>query len=562
MKRLVLQGCWVAVLFGGIAIAPGAGAQSKPSRDNVVAVKVVDLADDQAYLEPGSAAGIAVGDEVRLGGERYRVSATSSSFTVVALGGKALPLGTRGTAAVAKPGTHVDLGPTAPTPLAQFRGEWRPAAPPASRQTPKPVPLGARATGPRNKSRVTLSDALFGVAPLDGEPAFAGNELRGRLHYEPYRELPLMFDADLSLQTFWGEDFALRPGAAARQLLRVREASLTYGTSNGFRGALGRLRAATSMVGQLDGVRLEAPLATGLRFSAFGGGVPQTFNGMISSQVSRFGGELSYEDADAGWRPRVVAGGYASRFDGSFDERRMYAAFDLLPAHGRFGGQAQVSLHDPNNPWHASTLELTQAGLEAELEAGPFHLGGRAQLRRPERSRWLASLLPPEWLCWSSPSRAAAPCSGADASYSWMVDGGVRAGRLTVDLGGQSAFTRGTDASSYGGFANLRWLDIVSTVHLDAGMSVITGSVLRSAAATLSPGLVFAGGRADLSLRYQPALVRYRATLRSSLEHALGASLWLAPSEDLDVDLGGDWIKMDALSAFVFQGVASWNIGL
>jgi hypothetical protein len=569
MSRRYAMWCWRAftLRFGLISllcliIARPALADRKPTKQNSVAVRVVDLADDRAYLEPGSSAGIAVGDEVKLGGERYKVSATSNSFAVLALGGKTLALGARGTALVANPNERVELAPEPPTPLSQFRSEWRTAALPAAKQSPQPVPLGRTSAGRRTRNRFILSDGFYGVVPLNGESAFVGNEVRGRLHFEPYSSAPLAFDADLGVQTYWGEDFGQRPGAAARQLLRLRELSLTYGTASTFRGLLGRLRAASSMVGQVDGVRLEAPLSSELRLSAYGGAVPHTFNGMFSTQVARFGAELAYQDVTASWQPRVLAGAYASHFAGALDEKKAYAAFDLLPAQGRLGGHAQLSLFDANNPWRASSVELSSAGLDAAAEFGVFHVGGRAQMQRPDRSRWLSSLLPAEWLCWSSPARASAPCSPSDATFSWLVDGGVRAGRLSVDLGGQSTFTRGTDGSSFGGFANLRWLDLVGKLHLDAGMSVLSGSVLRSAAATVAPGILFADGRGDLSLRYRPALVRYRATLRSSLEHSLGAGLWLAPTDDFDFDLEGDWLRALDVNALLVQGVATWNLGI
>jgi hypothetical protein len=551
---------WLAAL-ALLGLARTAAAQSKAAKQSSVAVRVVDLSDDRAYVEPGGAAGINVGDEIRLGSERYKVSAVSSSFAVLALDGQPVPLGARGTALVANRGERVELTIEPPTPLPQFQREWRPAALPAATQTPKPVPLGSSSAGRRTPSFLTLSDALYAVLPRGREPAFVGNELKSRLHYEPYSGTPLALDWDLALQSYAGADFALRPGAAARQLVRVRELSLTYGTASTFRGALGRLRAASSLVGQLDGVRLEAPLTDRLRVSAYGGAVPQAFNGMLSSQVARFGGELTYQDLDASFRPRLAAGVYASHFDGALDEKKAYASFDLLPPHGRLGGHAQVSLFDPDNPWHASSVELSSAGLDGNVELGPFFLGGRAQVYRPERSRWLATLLPAEWLCWSSPARASAPCLPGDATYSWLVDGGVRAGKISVNVGGQSAFAVGTDASSYGGFADLRWLDLVGKVHLDTGMSVLSGSVLRSVSATLAPGILFGDGRGDLSLRYRPALVRYRATLKSSVEHSLGTGLWLAPSDTIDVDLEVDWVKTADFSAFVMQAVAAWRLG-
>lgn len=558
----------LAALLLLLSLAQSVTAQSKPAEKRApsgsvsLAVRVVDVADDRAYIEPGSSAGLRVGDEVRLAGEHFRIAASSSSFAVVPLAGKHVPLGASGAVSMAanRPDV-VDLSPEAPTPLSRFRDEWRRARVPASKQTPTPVPLGMQPQ--QSSSRVVLSDSIYGVLPEGGQGKFVGNEVRGRLHYEPYSELPFAFDLDLGAQTFSGDDFGSRPGAAARQIVRLRELSLTYGTAASFRGALGRLRAASSWVGQVDGLRLEAPLTSELRLSAFGGAVPQAFTGMFSTKVARFGAELLYQDAQSSFLPRLVAGGYASVFAGTLDEKKAYAALDLLPRHARIGGHGEVSFFDPGNPWHAKSAELTSAAIDGDVELGVFHFGARAELHRPDRSRWLASLLPPEWLCWSSPADPLGTCLSSNATYLWLVDSGARIGKFSVDLGGQSTLTTGTDATNFGGFANLRWLDLVGKVHLDTGASAFAGSVVRSTAATISPGFSFSDGKGDLSLRYRGALVRYRAALRSSLEHVIGAGLWLAPYDALDIDLEGDWMQAKGdVTALVVQGVLAWHLGL
>lgn len=551
------------LLVGLSALARPACAQSKGravSSSKSLSLRVVDIAEDRAYIEPGSEQGLRLGDEVTLGGKPYKVVAISSSFAAVALGGNRMPVGTRGSLTVlANRSDTVVLTLPKPTALAKFRGEWRPASVPAAAQAPKPVPLG---TKQHSRNRLTISDALYGVAPTNSRGKFVGNELRGRLHYESYSETPLAFDLDLALRTFTGDDFAQRPGAGARQLLRVRALTLTYGATEGFRGSLGRLRAASTLVGQLDGIRLEAPLAQGLRLSAYGGTVPHAFTGMISDQVARFGAELAYQDSRASLRPRLLLGAYASRFDGDLDEKKAYAAFDLLPSKARLGGHAEFSFFDSKNPWHAHGAELTSAGFDGNFELGVFHLGGRFDMRRPDRSRWLASLLPLEWLCWSNPGTTSNACLGDNASYLWLLDTGARVGKFSVDIGGQSSFTRGTDASNFGGFANLRWLDLLGSMHVDAGMSAFTGSVVRSTAITFAPGMVFAGGNADLSLSYRPALVRYRAALHSSIEHTVGMALWFAPHESLAFNMQGDWLKATDVSAVIVQGVATWHLWL
>ena len=524
-----------------------------------LSVRVVDVAADRVYVEPGAAQGLRVGDPIRFESGTLKVVSVTRDSAALAQGKQRFSVGARGRTTVpAHRPEHVVLALPKPEPLASFRGQWRDAPRPAASQTPTPVPLRVRERSP---NRVLVQDAFYGVVPLDKQPKFFGNEVRGRLHYELLPATPVAFDLDLGVQTFAGDGFSLRSGAAARQVLRVRELSATYGRPTEFRGALGRLRAASTFVGQLDGLRLEAPLATGLRLTAFGGGAPQTFNGMVSADVVRFGGELVYDAPESTLHPRFVAGAYASRFDGALDERKLHAAIDLMPLGSRIGGHTEVSFFDAGNPWNAHQVELTAAGLDADVDVGVFHFGGRAEMRRPDRSRFLLSVLPIEWFCWQDPALARAGCNGDDAYYTWVADAGARLRKFSVDLGGQSSYARGTDASNFGGFANLRFLDLFARTHLDLGATAYTGSVLRSVAGTVAPGVVLAGGSADVSLRYRAAAVRYRADINFGFAQAIGAGLWASLADTVDLDLESDWLKERELDAVLLQGVVAWRPG-
>jgi hypothetical protein len=406
-----------------------------------------------------------------------------------------------------------------------------------------------------------LTDAAYAVLPMDGGSKFVSNEVRAKVRYQPYSDSLFRFDLDAAAITYAGDGFSTRPGAAARQALRVRELRMAYGVPSNVRAALGRLGAASSLVGQLDGARLDIALGERLRLSTFGGLSPQTFSGVPSTDVARFGGELGYEDPASVLQPRLVLGAHASRFDGALDERKVYAAFDLLPPKGRLGAFGEVSFFDADDPWNARRVELTAASLEGTVQIDVFFLGTRLDLRRPDRSRYLQSLLPREWLCWAEPARPGAPCVREAATYSWMVDGGARIGKFSLDIGGQSRFTRGTDATNFGGFANLRWIDLVGKLHLDAGMSAYSGSVLRSVALSIAPGLDFADGDADLTLRYRPAIVRDRATLRTGVEHTVGAGFWLSPHDSVDLDLEADWIRGGPIDAITAQALFGWRLG-
>ena len=541
------------------ANARGRGRAARSAELVNVPVRVVDVAGGRAYVEPGSERGLREGDELRFPEGNLRVVDVTRKWAVVSLGKQRLAVGTRGVAAISaqRPETVVLQLPP-PTPLASFRGQWRAVVKPSESQHPRPVPLRARQ---RAASRVLFQDAFYGAFPLDGRPKFIGNEVRVQLHVESFVTAPLAFDVDLRAQTFAGDGFLYRPGAAAREVARVREFSLAYGRKGDFRGALGRLRAASTFVGQLDGLRLEAPLTEGLRLSAFAGGAPQVVDGLPSSEVLRFGSELTYEAPASSLRPRLVAGAYASRFEGTLDERRVYAAFDLLPSRSLIGATAELSFFDADNPWQANEVELTLASLDTDFVFGVFHLGGRFELRRPERSRFLLSLFPVEWLCWADPALARAPCSGDDAHYSWLANAGIRIGKFSADWGAQSSFTRGTDATTFGGYTTLRFLDLIGRTHLDLGMTAFTGSVQRELAVTAAPGIVLADGSADITLRYRAAAIRYRADLGFSFGHSLGAGLWAAANESVAFEFGADWVRELGIDVAVVQGLLSFRPG-
>lgn len=533
--------------------AGGAGSDSTVT----LGVRVVDVVAGRAFVEPGSDDGLREGDEVRFEQGTFRVVATTKGSAAVDLRERALGIGARGSVRVpANRPERVVLAPPKPAPLASFRGQWRPEPGPAAKQRPAPVPLRVRERSP---NRLVFQDAAYGAFPLDGKSKFIGHELRGRLHYEPLTASPLGFALDLGIQTFTGDGFSLRPGAPARQIVRVREASVAYGRPAELRGALGRLRAASTFVGELDGLRVDVPLAEGASLSAFGGTSPQTFNGMISAEVMRTGAELAYEAGESSFRPRLVLGGQLSRFESKLDDRKLYASLEVQPSSSRFGGFGEVSFFDADNPWRARPVELTAAGLDGDVTFGAFHVGGRAEVRRPDRSRYLQSLLPLEWFCWADPALARAPCSGDDGAYLWLVDAGARIGKFSVDIGGQSSYTVGTDASNFGGFTNLRFLDLVGPLYLDLGGSAQAGSLLRSLGLAVAPGVLLAGGDADLSVHYRGTLVRYRADIAYRFEHVVGADLWASVGDSVMFALSGDWLRARELSTALVQVVVTWR---
>jgi hypothetical protein len=280
----------------------------------------------------------------------------------------------------------------------------------------------------------------------------------------------------------------------------------------------------------------------------------------MPSGTARFGGELGWEELDWAWRPRVIVGGHASRFEGKIDERRVDASIDLMPKFGHFGTFAEVSFFDADNPWGASTTELSAAGADADVRVGVVELSAYGRLQRPERSRWLAAFLPPEFLCVAGVSAAPpSPCLGNDAVYSGGGEFGLRFDKASVNIGGNAATTQNADAEMAGGYAQLRLIDIVGTLRLDAGTAVARGSLLTTVSGSLSPGIELLDRRLDLSARYRPALVRYRADESAFLEHLVGMAVWLSPSRSFDLSVDADTVFGSDVDVLVVQGLATWR---
>lgn len=566
MRAALLLACACAVALPAAAQPKGKG-KPKPAEKGELSGKikatVVDVAGGRAYVEPGAKAGLRAGDTLVFAGRKYTVVAVSPANAVLELG--KLPLAVGATAeAVIDPYRQPEKIEPLPRPpaLASFGSLWPDALLPAASQKPKPIPLGPILR--QEASRVALSLSGYGVVPLgSSEPAWVHGEVRGVLHYEPIAELPLALDADVAAGAWLGGDFDARAGSDSRPLARVRVLQAAYGNEGRFLAALGRLRYASATLGTLDGLKLSAPVAGGLSIGAFGGFVADPLSGAPSTQASRFGGELAWQDDQAEWRPRVVLGGHASRFDGALDEKRMSLFFDVNPEVGRMGAHAEVSFFDESNPWNANTTELTQAGADVAFRVGPVDLGARVAMQRPDRSRYLASFLPPEWLC--IPASTAAPpqpCVGNDASYLAGADAGLALGsdvRLTGGVSGSR--TEHLEHEQLSGHGNLRLERLTGTLRLDSGVSGSSGTLLETAALLVSPGVTFMDGDADASLRYRPALIRYRASTEAVLEHSVGGALWVSPTRRLDVTLDADWVTGGDFDALIVQSALVWRTG-
>jgi hypothetical protein len=184
-------------------------------------------------------------------------------------------------------------------------------------------------------------------------------------------------------------------------------------------------------------------------------------------------------------------------------------------------------------------------------------------MRRPERSRWLATFLPPGWFCTQQPSAKTGDdvCRGNDARFLTQADLGLYRPNLALNTGVSVSRSRYVDSEQLAGFVNASFLRVVQALHLDAGVFAQTGSLIRSAALSVGAGSLLANDNLDVSLNYRPALTRYHADTSAFVEHTLGASvLWLLGTS-LSLNFTADAIAGRDLSVLLLQSTLQWRPG-
>lgn len=534
-----------ALGLASLLASPSASAQSTPR----VTLTVVDVAAGRAYLTPGESSGVTRGSELVVGRQHFRVVGTTASYVVVELGTQTLALGAQ--ARLAGVGEVVEE--SAPTvhvgnaePLTAYTGQWPDAVHPAETQQPDPVALGR--AGGDDRFDVSFSTTASVVAPIDGDrdPIFRG-DLRARVYAQPFDGLALWVRGDVAGQLWLANDLDQRQGGDARPWLRVRELAVGYGSETGsdFYGALGRLRYAATGLGQLDGLRIRTPSLAGVTVGAFGGFVPDPRSGLPDFETQRFGVELAYRDLTSEWRPQVSLVAHGSLFHGTFDERRLNAQLQLFPGPVRIGGAVELSLHDPDNAWHVGELEVSSANVDTSIRVDDFDIGVRLDMRRPERSLWLASLLPRTWLCTVTPmaGNVDEPCSGTDDSrYAASLDTGVRVGDVSL-RGGATYVQYAADATltQLGGYATVRATRMfVDALRGDLFFSGNTGALIDGLAGRAGLGVVIVPDVLDLGAHYRLSWNHYRADIDGFLQHAAGGTITVTPIPELAVYLLGE----------------------
>ena len=577
MKRLsLLASCVALSLASTVALAkppakppaPPTPARpppppAVPAGPKSVKVTVVEIAGSRAYLEPGTKAGVRRTATVQIRGKEYRVVQASDSFAVIEFQGDAVHEKDEGRAAVVEEvDTKKSLPP--PPPLSTWETSWTPAPAPASTQEPTFVPLGEA-----NRDRrwdVRLGVFAGGLIPLSGQAGASIGflQLDGRLHAEPF-SVPAALDVDGSLRFWAANDLGSRVGGSTRSVVYVRELLLRYGSGGWFAG-IGRMRYAASTLGTLDGLRVAAPLGGGFTLGAFGGLLPNPLSGVPSIDAQRFGIEARFSRPDAKLRPEAALVVHGSTFEGKLDERRVSAMFGVYPGSSRLGGHIEVSNFDGDNPWKSSVVEVTAAGLDGSFRRGPFEIGARFDLLQPVRSRWLASYLPPSWLCRTVPSPGVPPLSEpCDGSSSTRAIGSVNIG-LSVDkvsfmVGASTTgdVTHGTEPRTLGGFATGRIARIAGVLRIEASGSASTATYMNMFTGSGGVGLTLMHEVIDVLAYYRHTELRYASVPAYVFQNAVGGTIAVFPTSSLVFTLQGEGMGGSDVNYLSILGGAIWR---
>jgi hypothetical protein len=542
---------------------PATSNATTPS--GLIAVAVIETAGSRAYVQPGVSAGVRRSAIVTFRGKEYPVIDASDSFAVVDMGDEPLHEQDRGWASPVAQEEQKPVELPKPRPLDTWKRAWGPETAPAESQQPRFVPLGEAERSRRFDVRFTLAGG--GVIPLGGQVGspLGEAELNMQLHAEPF-VAPMALDVNASLQQWAASDLATRVGASTRPVLFVRELLASYNLGSFYAG-IGRMPYAASTLGSLDGIRVGNGIGPGLSLGAFGGLLPNPLSGTPSLDAQRFGIETRYSRSDFALRPEAALVLHGSTFDGRLDERRLSGIYSLYPGLSRFGGYFEVSNFDASNPWKASTVELTAAGVDQSIRLGNFELGGRFDVRQPERSRWLATFLPASWFCTTLPApgsnpTAPEPCTGSvDTRASGEVDVGVTIDNVSLVVGGLTVtdLTQTNEPNMVGGFATARVLRIEKVLRLEASGNYSRSTYVNLSGGTAGPGLTLLDGALDVSGYFRLNVLKYSSDNTSLFQDGIGGNIVILPTSEVLFTLQAEGIAGDDARALTAFATATWR---
>lgn len=539
-----------------------------------IVVTVVDISANLVFIEPGESDGLTQGAWVNFGGNRYKIEQTTSESAVIKAAPGLLRMGDEGIVqSVVSENDDAQKPLRAETSSSDFVS----SSVPASEQTPTFVPLsgGSDIATSRSAQQLMISAGVTVTAPTAlGIGPIVRSEVRGRGHFEPLSGSPLHVDIDAAVQKWSGRDIAT--ASDSRPLLRVYQAEIGYGSPDMLGASLGRLRYAASTLGALDGVRVQTGgVAMGqtskLHLSAFGGMVPDPASNAVSSKATRFGAEAMFQDLDQDWTPTATLVAHGSLYQGQIDERRINGSFYLYPERGRLGGFFEVDFFDQNNPWQAPTTDLAAGGIDASWLFGNLSLGLRADMRKPERSRWLASYFPQGYFCIAQAPTVSSgegtnvinACGDYNvARYALTLDA-----RLTLDdlmlSSATSVVASGheTEPQSVNTQLGARLGRVLDVLFVDVSGMVVRGTWLNNDVLRASLGFDAFDHDLEASIYYRPAWVRYhRVTDEAWMENTVGAQLYLALNTHLSLQTYAELVKGYDVGVLLLQSYLTWRL--
>jgi hypothetical protein len=547
----------VGTLMVSAALSTGAGAASKRK----VTVKVVEIAGGRAYLMPGESAGVRVGSTVLFRSRSYRVVGATANHAVIEMKGRELVVGMKGVADAKVQRSNAASLPK-PKPLSAYENQWLEPVLPAAKQEPEYVPLGSWSDG--KQIDLALSTNVGGTIALSDGESFGRASLRGRMHAEPF-EKPFFFDVDFEGQSWFGGNIQNRPGASSRPVIAIRDLQIGYGTAQSAQFGIGRVPFVAVGVRQLDGLRVRSPSWGGFSIGAFGGTVPNPLDNRPTTDTTRFGVELAYQNASLDAQPFVGLSIHGSTFMGDFDERRLNLEFGIFPGNGRLAGHFELNLHDEVNPWQAPRVEVSATGLEGSVRIGLFQIAGRFDMRLPERSLWLTAYLPLGYLCNTVPDPVSSTgnevvcLNSNDARYFGGLDVSFLFSRVALHAGANLVHSETDDQfEQLAGYLQARVLRIADIAWMDFSLAAYARSFVSDYAARIGAG-VDIGRVAELSAFYRVSLNQYDADPDGWLQHSAGGVLYFALGHDLDLGLRVDGMFGEDVSVLVLGSNLTWR---
>jgi hypothetical protein len=559
---------WVtAMTVLATVLAMAMAAQAEDQALHSVKVQVIDIGGGRVFVTPGEKGGLVQGTEVVFGANRFKVEAVSSTYAVVDLEkGRPPEVGASGEALVgAKVGAKVEQVEQerhrdVPVPVDAYREVWPEPTLPATTKEQVHVPLGRERP---TRARLGLSLGANANIGFRGRPSTLAGYLRARLLSEPISGVPLRIDADLEGQFWYAQDIDQRSGGSSRPYLEVRALQVSYGEDTGFYAALGRLRYAASTLGMLDGARIQSPSIRGFTFGAFGGLMPHPFTGITEWDVGRFGVEIGYQDLSSRLRPMASLVAHGSVFGTDIDERRLSLEVGLFPGDSRVGAHLETSFHNKDNTWNVPVAEVSAAGVDGAYRRSWFEIGARFDMRRPERSLWLDSILPSSWLCAATVTMSGEPepCSGDDDTrYFGSLRSSFLFGRGSVNVGATVLhFATTSDVDQVGGYIQGRVDRLFGFGRVGLSIMASHGSYVDLYAARLSLGGSFLRGLLDVSLFYRASYSMYPADRDGWLGHLFGGAILVHPVSDLYISLQTDGVVGRDVNAMIIQVLATWS---